>query len=78
MRVIYLSAIQKRITIGQYCKAVKLAKANPDREFNVTLETWWPGTGKLIVKQFMKGVHDRINLKSKIQSDESIDKNKIA
>ncbi|KKN04623.1 hypothetical protein LCGC14_1095680, partial [marine sediment metagenome] len=45
------------------------------REFNVTLETWWPGTGKLIVKQFMKGVHDRINLKSKIQSDESINKN---
>ncbi len=63
MRVIYLPAIHKRVSIGQYCKAVKLAKENPDREFKYTLETWWPGTGKEIVKQFMKGVHDRINSK---------------
>lgn len=64
MKTIYLPANHMHVTIGQYVAAIKLAKANPDKEFKYTLETWWPGTGKDILKQFVKGVHDRINKKT--------------
>ena len=58
---IYLPAVNKRVSIGQYVQAVKKAKENPDAEFRHTLETWWPGTGREVVQQFRKGIHDRIN-----------------
>jgi len=58
---ISIPAIRKRVSISQYCNAVKTAWQRPDQEFKHTLETWWPGTGKEIAQQFTKGVHDRIN-----------------
>jgi hypothetical protein len=61
MRVITLPAINRQITLKQYVKAIKTAKAHPDEEFKCGLTTWWPTKGKEIMKQFMRGVHDRIN-----------------
>ena len=60
MRTITLPAVHKRVTLGQYVKAVKLAKAHPDVEFKHGLTCWYPCTGKEIVKQFLAGVNDRI------------------
>jgi hypothetical protein len=51
----------KRITLGSYVKAVKVAKANPDVTFREGLTSWWPTTGAEVVQQFRRGMHDRIN-----------------
>ena len=51
----------RTVTLGQYLKAVKTAKANPDVEFDVGLSCWWPCTGREIMRQFRQGMHDRIN-----------------
>ena len=59
--MIYLPAIEKRVSLGQYVTAVKFAKMNPDREFSCGLTCWWPCKGSEIVKQFFDGVQDRIN-----------------
>ena len=61
MRYMSLPALNKRVTLGAYVKAVKLAKAQPETEFTYGLTTWWPTKGRDIVRQFMQGVHDRIN-----------------
>lgn len=60
-RVIYVPGADRWVSIGNYVKAVKQAKANPDAEFKHGLTCWWPCTGREIVKQFRRGVHDRIN-----------------
>ena len=60
-RMIHLPAIDKRVTLGAYVKAIRLAKANPDVEFKDGLSCWWPCTGKEIMRQFLEGVNDRIN-----------------
>ncbi len=49
------------IGLGAYVKAVKMAKSNPDAEFKHTLTSWAPGTGRDIVREFWRGVEDRIN-----------------
>ena len=61
MRTIYLPAIDRTVTLKDYIRAVKLAKENPDMEFKHGLTCWWSCTGRDIVKQFVEGVHDRIN-----------------
>jgi hypothetical protein len=61
MRVIYLPAIDRRVSLKAYVAAIKMAKANPDREFSTGLTTWWPTTGAEIMRQFSEGVQDRIN-----------------
>lgn len=61
MRTIYLPAIGQSVTIGQYVKAVNFAKANPDHEFKHGFTCWWPCTGREIIRQFLDGVHERIN-----------------
>lgn len=60
-RFVTLPAINKRVTLGQYVQAIKLAKAHPDHEFKEGLTTWWPTTGAEIVRQFRRGMVDRIN-----------------
>ena len=60
IRVITL-ANGRRVTIGQYVKAIKLAKANPDATFKHGLTGWWPVTGREIVAQFWQMVQDLIN-----------------
>ena len=61
VRLIHLPALHRRVTIGQYVQAIRLAKANPDEEFTTGLTTWWPTTGAEIMQQFRTGLHDRIN-----------------
>lgn len=60
-RKIYLAAVGRYVTIGQYVNAVKTAKRYPDEEFNHGLTCWWPVKGREIVRQFFAGVQDRIN-----------------
>jgi hypothetical protein len=60
-RYVTLPAIDKRVPLGAYIKAIKTAKANPTAEFKTGLTTWWPTTGAEIMEQFMAGVTDRIN-----------------
>lgn len=61
MRTIYLPAVSRRVTLGQYVRAVRLAKQNPEAEFKHGLTTWWPVNGSDIVREFRHGLHDRIN-----------------
>jgi hypothetical protein len=61
MRVIYLPAIDRRVSLKTYVTAVKVAKANPNREFTTGLTTWWPTTGAEIVRQFYEGMQECIN-----------------
>lgn len=61
MRTIYLPAIERRVSIGQYVKAIKLAKQHLDREFKQGLNCWWPCSGQDIVNQFRESIQDRIN-----------------
>ena len=61
VKYITLTAVNKRVSISAYIKAVKVARANPAAEFKHGLTTWWPTTGAEIVKQFRTGMHDRIN-----------------
>lgn len=57
----YITTATRRVTIGQYVKGVKVAKANPDTEFSHGLTCWWPCTGAEIMKQFRQGMHERIS-----------------
>ena len=61
MRVITLPATNQQIPIGVYVKGIRQAKSLPDQKFKHGLTCWWPCTGKEIMKQFMDGIHDRIN-----------------
>lgn len=61
VRTIYIPATERRVTLRAYVAAVKLARANPDLEFKHGLTTWWPVTGREIMRQFLAGVEDRIN-----------------
>ena len=60
-QTVYVAGIDRSITLGQYVAAIRLAKANLDQEFKYGLTTWWPTTGAEIRRQFLQGVHDRIN-----------------
>jgi hypothetical protein len=60
-RFVDLPAINKKVPLGAYIKAVRAAKENPDRTFNTGLTTWWPTKGSEIVEQFRQGMTDRIN-----------------
>ena len=60
-RVMTLSAINKTVTIGQYVKAIKMVKANLDKEFRYGLTCWWPCTGREIMRQFRAGMMQRIS-----------------
>lgn len=61
MRFISLPAINKRVSLKAYVRAIKLARDNPDAEFKHGLTTWWSTTGDEIMRQFRDGMHDRIN-----------------
>ena len=56
---IYLPAVEKTVTVGQYVRAVRVAKANPTAEFKHGLTTFYPCTGAEIMRQFREGCHDR-------------------
>ena len=60
-RVMTLSAVNKTVTLGQYVKGIKKAKANLDVEFKHGLTCWWSCTGRDIMRQFREGMMERIN-----------------
>lgn len=61
IRTVTLPAINRTVTLGAYVRAIKQAKANPDAEFKHGLTVWWPCTGREIMQQFRRGMHDRIS-----------------
>lgn len=60
-RMIGLPAVHLNVTLGAYVAAIKLARDNPDQEFKHGLTSWWPTSGREIMQQFMRSVHERIN-----------------
>ena len=62
---ISLPAVDKRIPLGAYLAGIRTAKANPDAKFMHGLTCWWPCTGREIMQQFRRSIHDRINQKAK-------------
>ena len=60
-RYISLPAVNKRVSLTNYVKGIKLAKANPEVEFKHGLTCWWSCTGADIMQQFRNGMMDRIN-----------------
>jgi hypothetical protein len=60
-RVIYVPGADRWVTLGEYIRAVKLARENPDAEFKHGLTCWWPCTGAEIMHQFRQGMHERIS-----------------
>ena len=60
-RVVYIPAIERHVPLSAYVRAVKMAKAEPDREFKTGLTTWWSTRGSEVVRQFRHGIHERIN-----------------
>jgi len=61
MRTIYISAVDKHVSLGNYVRAIKKAKANPNAQFEHGLTTWASCYGYEIVRQYMRGMMDRIN-----------------
>ena len=59
-RAVYVAGVDQWVSVGAYVQAVKTAKANPDAQFDHGLTTWWPVTGAEIMRQFRRGMHDRI------------------
>ena len=61
MRYITIPAIDKKVSIRNYIAGIRLAKANPEKTFKHGLTCWYACKGADIVKQFVDGIHDRIN-----------------
>ena len=62
MHVIHLPASTKTLSVGQYVTAWKDCKAAKEgQEFKHGLGGWWPVTRETILREFEKGMHDRIN-----------------
>ena len=60
-RAIYVPGVDKWVSIGAYVKQIKIVKANLDAEFKNGLTMWGAHTGHQIMRQFRRGMHDRIN-----------------
>ncbi len=61
MRTIDLPATGRTITLGNYVRAIKTAKANPGKTFKHGLNTWWSVTGAEVVMEFREAMHQRIS-----------------
>jgi len=57
----FIRVLGKKITISAYIHWIQLAKANRSSRFAKTLTSEFGGTGEEILREFRKGVHDRIN-----------------
>lgn len=60
-RAIYVPGIGRHVSLGAYIAGIRRAKANPHTTFAHGLTTWAPCTGEEIMRQFRRGMHDRIN-----------------
>lgn len=61
MRFVTLPAIGKTVSLKSYVAFVKTAKENPELQFKHGLTCWWSCSGYEIMKQFTRGMNDRIN-----------------
>ena len=61
MRTIHLAATGRTVTLGNYVRAIRTAKANPGKTFKHGLNTWWSVTGAEVVTEFREAMHQRIN-----------------
>ncbi len=61
LRTVHLPAIDRTVTLRDYVRAVRTAKANPAATFNHGFTTWCPTTGADIMRQFREGMTERIN-----------------
>lgn len=53
------------LTIGQYVHAWRtVLAADPGTEFKRGLTPWWPVTREDILREFRRGVHDRIRIRA--------------
>ena len=59
-RVVYLSQGRK-ITLGDYVRAWRLAISAPEGAVFTNAFTWYPETKKEVLCEFRRGLHDRIN-----------------
>ena len=60
-RMVYVAGWDRWVTLGAYVRGIKKAKANPDATFQHGLTSWAMTTGKEIVQEFRRGMHERIN-----------------
>lgn len=52
----------KTVTLAAYVRGIRLCKASPPKTtFKQGLCGWWPEPRETILREFMEGVHDRIN-----------------
>lgn len=65
-RVFVLDEGTRRITLGQVVAIVRAALQDPDARFDRSFCGWWPASGHEILRQFRRGLHDRINLRGGI------------
>lgn len=70
---ITLEATNKKISLGQYVKAVKMALNNPEMTFNHSLSNWYPCPGSTIIKEFRFALNNRIN--GKTEKTRKLDEN---
>ena len=56
----------KRVSLGAYVRAWRLAKAHPERTFSTSLRFDSPSTGAQVLQEFREGMHDRINTRGGI------------
>ncbi len=61
MKTIRLEAIDKSVSLAAYIAGVQDAIKNPMAQYKHGLTCWWTCSGKDIRRQFVAGVHDRIN-----------------
>ena len=59
-RVVYLSQ-GRQVTLGDYVQAWKRAISAPDGTVFTKAFTWYPETKKEVLREFRRGLHDRIN-----------------
>lgn len=63
-KAIYIPGCYKWVSLGDYVKAWKTVKSvHPETVFKHRLKTWTQGTAKQLHKEFIEGLHDRINLR---------------
>ena len=62
-----INVLGKQYPLGSYVKAVKLAKCHPNQKFKHGLCSWWPTTGQEIYRDFIRGLHDRINIRGNVR-----------
>lgn len=60
----------RMVTIAQYVHAIKMAKEHLDHTFKVGFSSWWPTSGREIIRQFGEYVQNAINIRGGLKFTE--------